>query len=257
MWEETNSKVASGVADLFGVRGRRMLAALIAGERTPEVLAHRAVRRWRRPRPPREVALAGQFPAHHAGLIPLSLALIDRRDRQIAPLDQQIGVLMPPCTPQMAQRIRIPGGEAPAARAILAELGTARRRCGADTRLAAGAGGCPGKNASAGTQRRSRTRQGHRSLRRVWVPCAWAARKTPLYLGRTCRRLAARLGGKKAAVAIAYTLLGIVSHLLAEGTWYDAERYDRLQPRQEERQRQRAVKALAPRGYAVRLAKGA
>jgi Holliday junction resolvasome RuvABC DNA-binding subunit len=57
------------------------------------------------------------------------------------------------------------------------------------------------------------------------------------------------LGGKKAAVASAHTLVVIVSHLLAEGTLYDEERYNRLQPRQEERQRQRAVKALEQLGY--------
>ena len=87
------------------------------------------------------------------------------------------------------------------------------------------------------------------------VQCAWAARKTPTYLGRTFRRLEARLGGKKAAVAIAHKLLVIVYHLLAEGTLYDEERYDRLQPRQEERQRKRAVKALEQLGYQVSLAK--
>jgi hypothetical protein len=42
---------------------------------------------------------------------------------------------------------------------------------------------------------------------------------------------------------------------LAEGTFYDEERYDRLQPRQEERQRKRAVKALEQLGYQVSLAK--
>jgi hypothetical protein len=89
----------------------------------------------------------------------------------------------------------------------------------------------------------------------VLVQCAWAARKTPTYLGRTFRRLEARLGGKKAAVAIAHKLLVIVYHLLAEGTLYDEEWYDRLQPRQEERQRKRAGKALEQLGYQVSLAK--
>ena len=49
--EDTNIKVASVVADLFGVSGRRMLAALIAGERNPQVLANLAVRRLQRKLP--------------------------------------------------------------------------------------------------------------------------------------------------------------------------------------------------------------
>jgi transposase len=253
--EDTNIKVASVVADLFGVSGRRMRAALIAGERHPQVLADLAVRRLRRQLPELELALAGQLTEHHARLIPLSLELIDLLDRQIAMLDQQIGALVAPLTPPMEQRISIPGVEATAARAILAEIGTDMSRFGSASRLASWAGVCPGNNESAGKQRRGRTRKGNRYLRRVLVQCAWAARQTPTYLGRTFRRLEARLGGKKAAVAIAHTLLVIVSHLLAEGTCYDEERYDRLQPRQEEHQRKRAVKALEQLGYQVSLAK--
>jgi transposase len=40
--EDTTIKLASVVADRFGVRGRRLLAALMAGERAPNVLAARA-----------------------------------------------------------------------------------------------------------------------------------------------------------------------------------------------------------------------
>jgi hypothetical protein len=62
-----------------------------------------------------------------------------------------------------------------------------------------------------------------------------------------------RLGGKKAAVAVAHKILVIVYHLLTEGTFYDEERYDRLQPRQEAQQRQRAIKMLERLGYHVNL----
>jgi hypothetical protein len=73
---------------------------------------------------------------------------------------------------------------------------------------------------------------------------AEGARKTATFLGRTFRRLEARLGGKKAAMAVAHRILVVVYHLLAEGTLYDEERYHRLSPHQEARQRQRAVKVL-------------
>jgi transposase len=243
------------IADLFGVSGRRMLAALIAGERNPQVLANLAVRRLRRKLPQLEIALTGQFTEHHARLIQLALELIDLLDRQIATLDQQIGALAAPLVPQMEQLTSIPGVEATAARAILAEIGTDMHRFGSDTRLASWAGVCPGNNESAGKQQRGRTRKGNRYLRRMLVQWAWATRKTPTYLGGTFRRLEAHLGGKKAAVAVAQKILVIVYHLLAEGTFYDEERYDRLQPRQEERQRKRAVKVLEQLGYQVTLAK--
>jgi transposase len=250
---DTNIKLASVVADLFGVSGRRMLAALMAGERDPQVLATFARGRLRRKLAALELALQGQFTAPHARLIALALEVLDLMNRQIAELDQQIGELIAPLYPQIEPLISIPGVEATAARAMLAEIGTDMSRFGSDARLASWAGVCPGNDESAGKRRRGQTRPGNRYLRRVLVQCAWAAHKTPTFLGRTFRRLEARLGGKKAAMAVAHKMLVIVYHLLAEETFYDEERYNRLAPRQEERQRKRAVKVLEALGYHVTL----
>jgi transposase len=251
--EDTNIKLASVVADLFGVSGRRMLAALIAGERDPHVLATFARGRLRRKLAELELALQGQFTAHHGRLIALALEVVDLMNRQIAELDQQIGELITPLYPQIEQLISIPGVEATSARMILAEIGIDMSRFGSDARLASWAGVCPGNDESAGKRRRGHTRNGNRYLRRVLVQCAWAARKTSTFLGRTFRRLEARLGGKKAAMAVAHKILVIVYHLLAEGTLYDEERYNRLSPQQEARQRRRAVQALQALGYRVTL----
>src|SRR5713101_290758 len=200
--------------DLFGRSGRRMLAALIAGERDPKTLAALALGILRRKLPQLELALTGEFTEHHAWLIQGALDLIDLLNQQIIDLDQHIGELVTPLAPQMEQLISIPGVETTAARAILAEIGTEMQHFGSAARLASWAGVCPGHDESADKRRSGRTRQGNRYLRRVLVQCAWAARKTPTFLGRTFRRLEARLGGKKAAVAIAHKLLVIVYHLL-------------------------------------------
>jgi hypothetical protein len=63
--EETNIKLTSGVSELFGRSGRRMLAALLAGERAPKALAALALGGLRRKLPPLERALTGQFTDHH------------------------------------------------------------------------------------------------------------------------------------------------------------------------------------------------
>jgi transposase len=230
-----------------------MLAAFIAGERDPHVRASFARGRWRRKLAELELALQGQFTTHHARLIALALKVIDLMSRQIAELEQQIGELIAPRYPQIEQLVSIPGVEATAARAILAEIGTDMTRFGSDARLASWAGVCPGNHERAGQRRRGRTRKGKRYLRRVLVPCAWAARTTSTFLGRTFRRLEARLGGKKAAMAVAHKILVIVYHLLAQGTVYDEERCNRLSPQQEARQRRRAVQALQALGSRVTL----
>jgi transposase len=251
--EDTNIKLTSVVSDLFGRSGRRMLAALLAGERDPKTLAALALGVLRRQQPQLELALAGQCTDHHAWLIQGALARIDLLDRQIADLDRHIGELMAPLAPQMERLTSIPGIETTAARAILAEIGTEMRHFGSAGRLASWAGVCPGHDERAGKRRSGRTRQGNRYLRRVLGPCAWAARKTLSFLGHTFRRLEGRLGGKKAAMAVAHKILVIGYHLLLEGTCDEEARYDRLQDRQEERQQKRAVKALERLGYRVTL----
>jgi transposase len=253
--EDTNSKVAHVVSDLLGTSGRRMLAALIAGERHPQKWAARALGKLRRKLPARALALTGQCTEHHGRIMQGTLELMDRLDRQIADLDTQMREASAPCTAQLEPLRSMPGVNETTAYAIIAEIGTDRQRFGSAARVASWAGLCPGHHASAGKRRRGRTRKGNRYLRRVVVQCAWAARKTPTFLGRTFRRLAVRLGKKKAAVAMAHKILVISYHLLLEGTWYDETRYDCLAPKQEARERQRAVKALERLGYSVTLDK--
>ena len=203
------------------------------------------------------LALTGQCPAQHGTLLGLWLALIERLDRQSASRDQQMGALVAPLQAQIAQLDSIPGVDIRAARDILAEIGTDMRRCGDAARLASWAGVCPGNHESAGKRYRGKTCKGNRYLRRVLVQCAWGARKTPTFLGRTLRRLEVRIGKKKAALAIAHKILVIVYHLLAEGTCYEEARYDQWNPRQEARERHRAIKALERLGYTVTVERAA
>jgi transposase len=190
--EATKRKRARVIAARCGVSGRRRRAAFMAGARDPHRRAPVARGRWRRQLAALELALQGQFTTPHARLMALALEGMDRMHRQLAALEPQRGELIAPLYPQIEPRLSLPGVEATAARARRAAIGTDMTRLGADARLASGAGGCPGTHASAGKRRRGRTRQGHRDLRRVVVPCAWAARKTSTVIGRTCRRLDAR-----------------------------------------------------------------
>ena len=140
---------------------------------------------------------------------------------------------------------------------IISEIGTDMSRFGSGPRLCSWAGMCPGNNESTGKRKSGKTRKGNRYLRRVLTECAWAAGKTDSFLGRTFRRLQARIGGKKAAVAVGHKILLIVYHLFNEGTVYDDGRYNRLNRKQENRQLKRALSALKQLGYQVQLSPAA
>jgi transposase len=215
--EDTNVKLSSVVSDPFGVSARKMLDALVKGERDCKVLSEMAMGVLGRKIPQLEEALEGSFTEHHAFLIRLGLESLDQCNRQISELDSQIGRLMESMQEEASRLISIPGVSETAARVILSEIGTDMSRFGSAGRLASWAGLCPGNNESAGKRRSGKTAKGNRYLRRVLVECAWAARKTETFLGGTFGRLQARIRGKKAAVAVGHKILVIVFHLLNEG----------------------------------------
>jgi transposase len=253
--EATNSKLASVVSDVFGKSARRLRNTVVGGARDPAKLSAMALGSLRGQIPQLAVALEGQFTEHHATLIAGALELVDGLSRQIAEIDQPLRELLSEMAPPLEQLGSIPGISDITARDSIAAIGVDRRRFGSASRLASWAGLSPGHNESAGKRHKGRTCKGNRSLRRVLVPCAWATRKTATFLGRPFRRLETRLGSKQAAMAVAHQIVGIIYHLLLEGTLYEEERYDRLLPRQEERERKQALKALERLGYAVPLDK--
>ena len=98
----TLSVVAS---DIFGVRGRQMMASLIAGERNPKTLAQLARASMRRKIVLLEEAFVGRFTDHHAFLRATMLARIDETNADIAAVQTKIEELIAP--------FFAPGGGAP------------------------------------------------------------------------------------------------------------------------------------------------
>ena len=85
--EDAQIKLSVVASDIFGVSGRDMLAALIAGERDPKVLAQLARTRLRAKRSLLEEAFCGHFSDHHAFLLKTMLGRIDQASADIATLE--------------------------------------------------------------------------------------------------------------------------------------------------------------------------
>jgi transposase len=103
---------------------------------------------------------------------------------------------------------------------ILAELGDWRRfRSQAD--VACYAGLAPGFRESAGKAKQlGITKEGSRLLRWAMIELAWRMVGTSRKWGRHYHRLEARVGAKKAIVAIARRLMGVIFTLLRSGQKY-------------------------------------
>jgi hypothetical protein len=86
-------------SDSFGVSGRDMMAALIAGERDPKVLAQLARRRLRAKLSLLEEAFYGRFSDHHAFLLQTMLARVDQASADSTELEAHIEAEIAPFRP--------------------------------------------------------------------------------------------------------------------------------------------------------------
>jgi transposase len=221
--EDGGIKLGSVASDAIGVSGRAMIEALIAGERDPAVLADLAKGLLRKKIPDLTLALAGRFATHHGLLCQLHLRHIDHLNDMIGTLDARIEEQITPFAAQRDRLTTIPGVGQRTAQTIIAEIGVDMTRFPTPAHLASWAGLCPGNHESAGKRHGGATRHGNPHLASVLVEAAWATSHTRTRLGARYRRLHRRFGktgGKKAAVAIAHTILVIVWHLLTHDTTY-------------------------------------
>jgi transposase len=204
-------------SDIFGVSGRAMLAALIAGERDPKRLAQLARARMRAKLSLLEEAFTGCFTDHHAFLLAKMLDRIDALNADITALDTRLEELVTPFCAAVDRLDEICGVGQTAAQVLVAEVGVDMTRFPTAGHLVSWAKFAPGVKESAGKRRgRGATGHGNPYLARVLGEAAVAAGRTDSFLGQRYRRIARRRGSKKAIVAVGRSILVIVWHLLAD-----------------------------------------
>jgi transposase len=254
--EDAQIKLSVVASDIFGVSGRDMMAALIRGERNPQVLAQMARSRMRTKIPQLEEAFVGYFTEHHRFLLAKMLSRIDALDADIADVQTQIEDQIAPFADAVARLDEIPGVGATAAAVIIAEVGLDMTRFPTPAHLASWARFAPGVKESAGRKKGTgSTGHGDRYLARVLGEAAVGASRTNTFLGERYRRIARRRGKKKAVVAVGRSILVIVWYLLrdeaAQFKDLGAGYYDsRINPDRKKRNHIRELEAL---GYKVTL----
>jgi transposase len=250
--ENANIKLTSVISDIVGTSGRRILKAMIAGETNPAKLAELGSTRLKCPRAELIAALDGRVTAHHRFLIAHHLGLVEDLERHIALFDARIDELLTPSGDAIARLITIPGVSTVSAQVILAEIGTDMTRFPTAGHLLSWAGLVPRLDESAGKRRSTRVRKGAPWLKPVLVQCAWGAARTKgTYYQAQFFRLKARRGPKKAAIAVAASLLTAVYHMLKDGTFHQDLGADYLVKRDKARIAARLAKRIKDLGYDV------
>lgn len=254
--EDANVKLASVASDVMGVSSRQMLAALIAGKDDPQALAELAKGRLRAKIPELERALQGRVRDSHRMLLQLHLEHFDDLSSKIERLNEQIEQQMPPFDEeeQLRRLDEIPGVGRDVAQVILAELGIDMSRFPSSAHAASWAGLAPGKNESAGKNRSGKITPGNKHLKAALVQSAHALSRTKgNYLSARFRRLAARRGKKRAAIAVAHSILVIAYHMLRDGTEYQDLGGDYFEKRNKDQLQRRLVKRLEGLGLQISL----
>jgi transposase len=148
----------------------------------------------------------------------------------------------------------LPGISERAACAILAEIGINMQQFPTAGHLASWAGVCPGNHESAGKRLSGKTRNGNPWLRRILLQAAYAAaRQKNSYLAAQFRRIAARRGSKRAAMAVAHSMLVIIYHLLRDGTTYQERGESSFEEHDREILEKRLIRQLERLGHQVTI----
>jgi transposase len=254
--EDAHIKLSVVASDIFGVSGRKMMAALVGGERDPKVLAQMARGRLRAKLAVLEEAFTGYFSDHHAFLLAKMLARVDAISADVAELDAKIQAEIVPFAAAVDRLDEIPGVGPTAAHVLVSEIGLDMGRFPTPAHLASWARFAPTVAESAGKKKGTHsTGHGNPYLARVLGEIAVSASRTDTFLGERYRRIARRRGKKKAIVAVGRSVLVVVWHLLSDAdiAFHDLgpDFYDtRNNPDHKKRQHIRQLEAL---GYKVTL----
>ena len=281
--EDALIKVTAVASTIDTLSVRAMIEALIAGERSPAVLAGLAIGKMKARRAALTEALTGRFDQHHAELARMLLDQIDALTAHIGTLDGRIEQLIAaipaargvdadgttgpdaglgpgaPVLPAIDRLDEIPGIARHTAQVIIAEAGLDMTRFPTAGHLVSWAKLSPRTIQSGARSSSGKTGKGNPYAKGVLGQAAAAAAKTDTFLGERYRRLARRIGKLKALVAVARSILVIIWHLLSDpaarftdlGSGYHASRIDTG------RKARNHIRQLEALGFTVTIAQAA
>lgn len=255
--QDANIKLSSVLSDMFGASGMRILTAIAGGERDAARLAALGGPRLRATREELVAALEGHLLEHHQYMIGFHLGVLAGLEAAITALERRIEAHVEPFRDVVTRVAAIPGVKRTAAAAILGEIGIDMTTFPSDAHLRSWSRIVSRLDESAGKKRSRRIKKGSAWLKPLLVQCARAAiKQKDSYYGAQYRRLAPKIGDKKAILAVAASILTAIYHILKNNVPHrdlGADYFARRQPVDNSRKAERMVKGLRALGYEVDL----
>jgi transposase len=220
LFQQANIKIDSVVSDLFGQTGRNLMKLLVSKDTSPTLIEVQDCLRGSLKNKSEELyrAVQGFFEDHQRYLLSALLNTIEYFEKQIENINIRISQEMRDVEAKTRQLQDVPGIGAINSHAILAEIGPTAEAFPTASALASWCGLSPGNNQSAGKRFSGKNQVWKNHLKTIMVEVAWAAIKTRgSYYRAKYYALRARLGPKKAIIAVAHRILKAVYHILKHG----------------------------------------
>ncbi len=214
-------KLPTVCSDALGKTGRALLEAMLCGTQLDEQailkLAHGKLRERV---PDLARALKGQLSPSSIFVLRQMLPSLDSIGRDIDAIEAEVQRLAAPMNDEITMLVDVPGIDQIGASGILAEIGPDMSVFDSSKHITSWGGLSPGSEETAGKSKNAPTRMGNKYLRTILVQAAMGAKNTKGTFYQTKFRRLARLGPKKAAVAVARSMLTSIFHMLKNGVPY-------------------------------------
>lgn len=217
LFQEANIKIDSVLSDLFGLTGRNLMKLLISKEANPSLDEVEECLRGSLKAKRTEVyrSIQGFFEKHHRDMLALMLQTIEKLESQVKELDDRIIQAMRTHRRKIDRLDEVPGISDVSAPAVLAEIGPTLEAFPNAEALSSWCGLCPGNNQSGGKRFSGKSRVRKNRLKTIMIEIAWPAiKKKGSYYRAKYYALKARLGPKKAIVAVAHRILKAIFHVI-------------------------------------------
>jgi len=221
LFQEANIKIDSVLSDLFGLTGRNLMKLLTSKNATPSLGEVEQCLRGSLKAKRTELyrSIQGFFEEHHRDMLALMLETIEKLENQVKVLDLRIIQAMRSHQSKIDGLDEIPGISDVSAPAVLAEIGPTLEAFPNADALASWCGLCPGNNQSGGKRYSGKSRVRKNRLKTIMIEIAWPAiKKKGSYYRAKYYALKARLGPKKAIVAVAHRILKAIYHVIKYDT---------------------------------------
>jgi transposase len=279
--EQMNVKLTEVLADIMGVTGRRIITAILEGERKPTNLAALRDVNCKRDADAIAKALQGTWRPEHLFAMRQAYDLYQFHHRQIAQCDEMLqaelaklpnraGAQSFTAKPRRGGRkanvltfeasgplfkalgvdlTEIEGIDVGTALVILAEIGVDVSRFPTEKHFASWLGVCPRVHESNKTQKKKGPRKGKNRVAIALRMAAQSLGRTKSPLASFYRRIKSRIGGKGAITATAHKLACLVYRLLKYGREYVKQSLDEYEKKLREQLEHSLRRKAAALGY--------